>query len=317
MPGIEQRNPKVSVIIPAYNAAGYIAETLDSVFRQTFEDYEVIVVNDGSPDTPELESALAPHRDRIVYHVQENQGRSAARNTAIRLACGEWLALLDSDDIWLPEYLAEQMKFLSRNPLVDYCVADCEMFGDYKKPSFLSGKVSGLRGPVSFEAAVRGEFPEMITTTIVRKSEALKSGLFDTTLHTAEDFEFFVRLIHGGARVDYLHKVLARKRMRPNSYMLHPDRWTIGEIQALKILGQKLSLTSSQHGLLQRQIAQYQAGLALGRGKQCLANSDAKGATLSLREANRHFKDPRITLVLLGLRLAPGLTTRLVSRRNK
>src|ERR1035438_6092024 len=76
--------PLLSVIIPAYRAAQYIAAALDSVLAQTFKGYEIIVVNDGSPDTEELERALEPYRDRIIYLLQENQGLSGARNNGIR-----------------------------------------------------------------------------------------------------------------------------------------------------------------------------------------------------------------------------------------
>jgi glycosyltransferase involved in cell wall biosynthesis len=93
------RAPVVSIVVPAYNAAKYIGETLDSVLAQTFNEYEIIVVNDGSPDTAELERALAPYRSRIVYLTQENGGPGRARNTAIRAARGRYIALLDADDV--------------------------------------------------------------------------------------------------------------------------------------------------------------------------------------------------------------------------
>jgi len=95
--------PRVSVIVPAYNTAPFIAETLDSVFAQSMADFEVIVVNDGSPDTPALEQALLPYRARIRYIVQSNGGLSAARNTAIRASGSELVAFLDSDDVWEPD----------------------------------------------------------------------------------------------------------------------------------------------------------------------------------------------------------------------
>ena len=98
--------PLVSVIIPAYMAAAYIHETLESVFRQTYRNFEVILINDGSPDTEDFERAIAPYRDRIIYIRQENGGPSAARNTGIRRARGEYLAFLDSDDVWYPTCLA-------------------------------------------------------------------------------------------------------------------------------------------------------------------------------------------------------------------
>jgi glycosyltransferase involved in cell wall biosynthesis len=102
-------SPLVSVIIPAYDVAEFIGEALDSVFAQTFTDYEVIVINDGSPDTAKLERALAPYLSRIVYLKQENRGVSAARNTGINAARGSLIAFLDGDDVWLPNYLEVQV----------------------------------------------------------------------------------------------------------------------------------------------------------------------------------------------------------------
>src|SRR5581483_4665750 len=107
-------SPRVSVIIPAYNAAAFIAETLDSVYAQTFADFEVIVVNDGSPDTEDLERELAPYREKLSYIKQENQGAAAARNTGIKAARGEFVAFLDADDTWLLAFLEKQLDLLER-----------------------------------------------------------------------------------------------------------------------------------------------------------------------------------------------------------
>ena len=109
--------PKVSVIIPAYNVAPYIAETLASVLAQTYRSWEAIVVNDGSTDTRELETALGPFRDRITYIVQENKGAGAARNAAMAVASGEWLAFVDGDDYWAPTYLERQLANLQERNL--------------------------------------------------------------------------------------------------------------------------------------------------------------------------------------------------------
>ena len=91
--------PAVSVVIPAFRVAGYIAETLDSVLAQTCQDFEILVVNDGSPDTEALRAALAPYRERILYIEQPQGGPSKARNTAIAAARGDLLAFLDGDDL--------------------------------------------------------------------------------------------------------------------------------------------------------------------------------------------------------------------------
>src|SRR5262245_38133059 len=96
-------DPVVSVVIPAFQAGHEIGAALASVFAQTFRDFEVIVVNDGSPDVTELDVALAPYRSRIRYLAQRNKGPAAARNRGIREARGRYIAFLDADDEWWPE----------------------------------------------------------------------------------------------------------------------------------------------------------------------------------------------------------------------
>src|ERR1041384_7742090 len=93
--------PKVSIIIPVYNVAGYIVETLESVLAQTFRDFEILIINDGSPDTEKFEQAIAPYFGKIIYLKQPNSGAATARNTGIKAAQGKILAFLDGDDIWL------------------------------------------------------------------------------------------------------------------------------------------------------------------------------------------------------------------------
>src|SRR6516164_8360493 len=94
--------PLVSVVIPAYNSSHFIAATVESVLSQTLSSFEIIIVNDGSPDTRELETALRPYSSQVRYFSQENRGPSAARNFAIGKAIGRYVAFLDSDDVWLP-----------------------------------------------------------------------------------------------------------------------------------------------------------------------------------------------------------------------
>src|SRR5690242_14802421 len=109
-------SPRVSVIIPAYNAAAFIGETLDSVYAQTFNNFEIIVVNDGSPDTEALEQKLSSYPAKLRYLKQANQGAAAARNTGPRAAIGEFVAFLDADDTWLPQFLEKQVALLDNAP---------------------------------------------------------------------------------------------------------------------------------------------------------------------------------------------------------
>ena len=112
-----QDAPLVSVIMPAYNTSLYIKEAVESVFKQTFDDFEMIVVNDGSSDTPQMEAELAPFMDRILYLKQSNRGSSGACNTAIRAARGRYIARLDSDDYWEPAYMEHQIRIDVRGPI--------------------------------------------------------------------------------------------------------------------------------------------------------------------------------------------------------
>src|SRR5438445_4187602 len=120
--------PKISVVIPAYNVAEFICETLDSVLAQKFREHEIVVVNDGSPDTERFERAIRSRLEDVVYIRQRNAGAGAARNTAIEHARGHIIAFLDGDDVWLPDFLASQYVFLERNGL-DMAYCDASLFG--------------------------------------------------------------------------------------------------------------------------------------------------------------------------------------------
>lgn len=104
----------VSVVVPTYNRADYVGQTVESVLSQTHPNVECIVVDDGSSD--DTEGALAPYRDRIVFHRQENRGLAGARNTGIRLARGAWVGFLDSDDLWEPRLIEAALEVLRAHP---------------------------------------------------------------------------------------------------------------------------------------------------------------------------------------------------------
>ena len=120
--------PDVSVIIPCYRQANFLAEAIDSALAQYVEDKEVIAINDGSPD--HTREVCAGYGDRIVYLEQENGGLSAARNTGIRSARGKYIAFLDSDDIYLPGALKTQRCYLDEHPDIALVCGNAERFDD-------------------------------------------------------------------------------------------------------------------------------------------------------------------------------------------
>ena len=114
--------PVVSVVIPTYNRADLVVQAVESVLDQTYRNFELIVVDDGSPDA--TEARLAPYRDRLVYSRQPNRGVNAARNFGISMARGRYIALLDDDDLWLPSKLDEQVRVLDRHPDAGFVFSD-------------------------------------------------------------------------------------------------------------------------------------------------------------------------------------------------
>lgn len=124
----QMENQKVSVIIPTYNLARYINETVDSVLGQTYKNYEIIIVDDGSTDN--TKEALSEYGGKITYIFQENQGVSAARNKGIKEAKGEYIAFLDADDLWLKDKLELQIGLMNSNPEVAMIFTDGESFNE-------------------------------------------------------------------------------------------------------------------------------------------------------------------------------------------
>jgi glycosyltransferase involved in cell wall biosynthesis len=124
----DMKSPLISVIVPAYNTSRTIAETLDSVLAQTFEDYEVVVVDDGSPD--DVAELVARSYPQVRLVRQENRGLAGARNTGIKEAKGEYVAFLDSDDVWLPRKLELQVEQIKTHPEADVFYADCYFWKD-------------------------------------------------------------------------------------------------------------------------------------------------------------------------------------------
>ena len=308
--------PVVSVIMPAYNVAGYIADALASVFAQTFEDYEVVVINDGSPDTPELERVLEPYRSRVVYLKQENRGVSAARNAGIRAARGEFVAHLDPDDLWEPDYLASQLAEFGRDASLDVLYPNALIFGDAPEAGREFMDWCPSEGEVTVEGLLRRRCHVMCSVT-ARREALLRAGLFDEELRCSEDFDLWLRVLKGGGRVAYQRRVLVRYRRRAASHTADFVWLNTSLLRVLDKAERTLGLTPAEREALEEMRSHARATLELNEGKRAFFRGDAEAAVAGLRAANAHFKSRRIACVLLLMRLAPRLLRRAYDVRDR
>lgn len=305
--------PKVSVIIPAYNISAYIAETLDSVQAQTFENYEIILVNDGSKDAAKLESALEPYFDYIVYAAQENSGASQARNSAISLARGELLAFLDGDDIWLPRFLESQVDFLEKNNLeMVYC--DAAIFGEplFEGRTFMQDSPSN--GKVTPVSLINADCNVITSATLLKKDLLEKFGLFDAKIRRAQDFDLWFRLAKNGAKIGYQREVLIKYRVRSDNLSgTNVDR-AERNIRALEVIENKYELDERETEALQSQMALCEAEYELEQGKTCLVGGEYAQARTHIFEANKFYRKPKLALFGWLIRLSPKLTLRVFKK---
>jgi glycosyltransferase involved in cell wall biosynthesis len=299
--------PKVSVIIPAYNAAAFIGDALDSVFAQTFTNFEVILINDGSLDTDKFEQAIQLHLHRIVYLKQENRGPSAARNLGIRRARGEYVAFLDSDDAWFPEYLAAQMKLLEETPSLDLVYSDTLVYWDSISTGRPYMQIYPSKGPVTFESLLMEDCAIPSSAAVARRRVLQEAGLFDENLSHAEDFDLWLRIAYRGGRMAYQRKVLARHRVRPDSLAATSFHMRAGLVYVLTKLDKMLHLPAQTHSLLHNQLARARAHSELEEGVRYLFGGNLERATDSLSKANAILHSTKLRLLLLGLRIAPRL----------
>ena len=301
------RSPTVSVIIPSYNSARYIGETLDSVFGQTYRDFEVLVINDGSPDTEVLEAVLRPYFERIVYLKQQNRGPAAARNFGIQQARGEYVAFLDSDDCWSPEYLASQMRMFDETPAPDMVSADSELFGDSPHAGKSFWELYPPRGPATLKNLLTRDCAIVTSCTVARRSVLFRAGLFDEDICGPEDLDLWLRTVHCGARLVLQRRVLGRRRLHGDALTAAPLRIWGEAVRVLNKLERTLQLAPEVLYALQQRRADIQACLALEQGKRFLEAGEIDRARGSLLQAAAYFRTPKLWLTLLGLRVAPGL----------
>ena len=308
--------PAVTVVIPAYNASRYIGQALDSVKAQTFTDYEVIVVNDGSDDREELERILDSHPLSIIYLSQENGGVSAARNAAIKIGRGEFYAQLDSDDQWSNEYLEVQLGILKDNPDVALVYPNATIIADELTDEMEFMQKCPSEGEVTFETLVEQKCTVM--TSVTARMKAIRdAGAFDESIRSCEDFDLWLRIVKNGGRIVYHRQRLVRYRRHEGS--LSSDRvWMTRNLLAVfEKSAATFKLTPAETEVLNKQLISTRAMLRLFEGKRALTTGGASTALVHFQEANEHLRSPKLSLVIVLLRHVPRLVIWVFTGRER
>jgi glycosyltransferase involved in cell wall biosynthesis len=309
-------SPLVSIIVPAYDVTDFIGDALNSVLAQTFTDYEIIVVNDGSPDSEALERALAPYMSRIRYIKQENRGVSGARNTGITAARGSLLAFLDGDDTWLPNYLEVQVARIQADRSIDVLYPNVLLFGGSTDGGEEFMTACPSTGEVTFERLLLQKC-NVSNCSIARRETIVRAGLFDESLRSVEDFDLWLRVIKQGGRIAYHRDVLARYRRRPGSLTADPIWLSRHILQVLDKVKSTMELTTSERAAVDAQYQHFHALLRLHEGKRAFFTGDTAGAIVKLTEANRFFRNRKTAFTVMMLRIAPRLLLRAYDLRDR
>ena len=309
------RNPFVSIIIPAYNMRDYITETLESVSRQTFGDWEAIVVDDGSTDSTceRVRHFLCDPRFRLIQ--QENKGVAGAINSGLRCASGDWVALLGADDIWLPEKLEKQVSLVRAQmdtALVFSNGIEFDERGDtgafYREPRKMPV------GDIILRLLERNCL--WASSVMVRRSDLLEVGMFDEDIAIGEDYLVWVRILARGGHAAGVWEPLVRYRKRGGSACsnkVHAFR----DVEKVHTRFLDLDLTPEQRATVHTALLRDRAGQCLALARARLDAGEGSVATL-LANAWMHMPAaprPLAWILLLALPGGRKLLARKLSRR--
>ena len=221
-------NPVVSVIVPCYNYGRFIDQTLESVQQQTFQNWECIVVDDGSSDnSAEVVEPFTKADPRIRYIYQENKGLPGARNTGIEAARGKYFMVLDADDLIQSQKIAAQVRCFEQYPEIDFVYSGVRYFWDGKTDQLLysadwrnfpwaldkSGAGIDLLKYIVISSVILSHQP------MIKKDAVLRIGLYKEHLRSCEDWEFYLRCMYNNLQVKYVDgpETLSLIRLHPNS----------------------------------------------------------------------------------------------------
>jgi hypothetical protein len=250
--------PTVSVIIHTFNNEEFIAETVESVLRQTYNDYEIIVVDDGSEDG--TRDALLPYMQKIRYHYKENGGIASAKNAGISLSNAEFIAFLDHDDLWVPDKLKIQMEHFNSNPQVGLVYAKYTSFRDGKELRTKPEK--GYSGWI-FKELLSKSFIQ--TSTVAVKKECLNAvGPYDESFTLGDEYDMFLRVAKR-FQCGFVDKELTKYRVHDRNASKDDLLFDKENLRVFKkVYNGYTDLDEKEKKILRKRIAMYSIKVARG-----------------------------------------------------
>lgn len=229
---MEEKKPRVSVLIPAYNAEKFIRRTVNSVLAQTFGDFEIIIVDDGSKDsTGKIVGLMRKKDQRIIYYYQDNRGLASARNRLFELSRGEFLAFIDHDDEWMPQKLEKQLEVFKNNPGTAMVFSDAFIKNNGKLLGSCFSERRPFRGNVFYEYLFSDNFVPLLTVMLSR-SVLAEFIPFNTHYQVNEEFDLFLR-ISRDYKIDYVDEALAVYHIHGGNTIISKHRRFIEESFAI------------------------------------------------------------------------------------
>ncbi len=310
----ESDAPEVSVIIPAYNVTKYIGDALDSLLTQTFQNFEIIVVNDGCPDTAALDRVLEKYLPRIRYIKQPNKGVAGARNTAIRAARAPLILQMDPDDWFQPECVEKQLRAIREHPEHDAWYCNSFDFGENDVAAKQWGQLHNVLhmdvfpsdGPVTFCGVMESRTCPRNLGAIVRKETLLRIGMYDEAFRCEEDLDMWLRMLKADppGKIGYTHEALTHYRLRMNSLTTDSGHQR-ALVSVLEKAGRVLDLTAEEREALERRLALNRFDVARVEGRMAIDERRWKDAIRDFEYCQQYRPNTKTKIVLALLRTFP------------
>lgn len=256
--------PRVSVVVPAYNATATIAATLRSIQAQTLADFELIVIDDGSSDgTPDLVDRIARDEPRLRLHRQANGGTAAARNAGIARARGEFVALLDNDDLWMPRYLELMTAALVAAPDAGFAYTDAWVLDDSTKRvrtktvlEFYPPVPAGAAAPELLRLLIATNF--VMSSVTARRTVLEEVGGFDPAVSGVDDYDLWLRILAAGHAAVPAPAPLLIQRDRHDSQSKDELTMISGHLAVLRRLAEDPHLDAESQRTLSRETRRFE-----------------------------------------------------------